>query len=242
LVSIPSYGSLSQFLEIAYILALLFTILTIGLNILSCCIPRAIVASALTSILAALFLIGASSAAIGVFTNLRGKYNAVLLSAGIKTALGNNLFIASWIATMLILPNSITICLSYRHNNKHGRQRGMARGVGFIDHSGMDKSGVGTEVFAAPKRRRTLQLLKKVGTWSRQKYTQIEKQQAVRGIPDDDDDILNRRVFGGAEDEEEEEVELVRNSTRGIQLQPFENSHTRDVTSTYEPYRQVGAE
>ena len=116
----------------------------------------------------------------------------------------------------------------------------MARGVGVIDHSGMDKSGVGTEVFAAPKRTRTLQLLRKVGTWNRQKYTQIEKQPAVRGIPDDED-ILNRRGFGGGEDEEEEE-ELVRNSTRGIPLQPFGNSQTRDVTSAYEPYRQTVTE
>ena len=117
----------------------------------------------------------------------------------------------------------------------------MARGVGVIDHSGMDKSGVGTEVFAAPKRTRTLQLLKRVGTWNRQKYTQIEKQPAVRGIPDDED-ILNRRGFGGGEDEEEEEVELVRNSTRGIPLQPFGNSQTRDVASAYEPYRQTVSE
>jgi hypothetical protein len=237
--SITGYAGLSQFLGIAYILALLFTVLTKGLNILSCCIPRAIIASVTTSILATIFLLAASSAALAVFTNLKGKFNTTLLSAGIKTALGNKLFIISWIATVLMLLNSIMLCVSYRHNNK-GKQRGMARGVGVIDHSGMDKSGVGTEVFAAPKRTRTLQLLKSVGTWNRQKYTQIEKQPAVRGIPDDED-ILNKRGFGGGEDEEDEE-ELVRNSTRGIPLQPFGNSQTRDVTSAYEPYRQTVTE
>lgn len=118
----------------------------------------------------------------------------------------------------------------------------MVRGVGVIDHTGMDKTGAEAQVFAAPKRTKTLQLLKKVGSWRPgQKYTQIEKQPAVRGIPDDED-ILNRRGFGGGEDEDDEEVELVRNSTRGIPLQPFGNSQTRDVTSAYEPYRQTGAE
>ncbi|KAG0651478.1 hypothetical protein D0Z07_1553 [Hyphodiscus hymeniophilus] len=241
LVSIPSYGHLSQFLGIAYILALLLTVLTKGMNILSCCVPRAVIASAFTSILATIFLLAASGAALGVFINLKGKWNAALLSAGIKTALGSKLFIVSWIATVLMLLNSILLCVSYRHQSKQGRQRGMARGVGVIDHSGMDKSGVGTETFAAPKRTRTLQLLKKVGTWKRQKYTQIEKQPAVRGIPNDED-ILNRRGFGGGEDEDEDEIELARHSTRGIPLQPFGNTQTKDISAAYEPYRQAGGE
>lgn len=238
--SITGYAGLSKFLGIAYILALLFTVLTKGLNLLSCCVPRAIVASVTTSILATIALLAASSAALAVFTNLKGKFNTALLSAGIKTALGNKLFIISWIATALMFLNTIMLCVSYRHNKQGRKQRGMARGVGVIDHSGMDKSGVGTEVFAAPKRTRTLQLLKKVGTWRPgQKYQQIEKQPAVRGIPDDED-ILNRRGFGGGEDEDDDEVELVRNSTRGIPLQPFGNAQTKDVTSAYEPFRQTG--
>jgi hypothetical protein len=197
--------------------------------------PRAIVANVTTSVLATIFLLAASSASIATFTNLKGKINTALLTAGVKTALGNKLFIVSWIATVLMLLNSIILIIAYRQNKKH-KQRGMARGVGVIDHSGMDKSGVGNQVFAAPKRTRTLQLLKNVGnTWNRQKYPQIEKQSTVQGIPDDEA-VLVQRGFGGGEDEDDDE-ELVRNSTRGVPLQAVGNGNGRNAA--YEPHRQA---
>jgi hypothetical protein len=234
-----SYGSASKFIGIAYIFALLLTFVTQGLNILSCCAPRAIIASATTSILATIFLLAASSTAVAVFTKIKGQFNSELAAAGIKTALGNKLFIVSWIAFALLFLNSILLCVHHRRN-KQTRQRGLAKGKGIIDHSGMDKSGGDVKVFAAPKRTKTLQLLKGIPMWNRHKYAQIEKQTIFKGVSvndHDDKEVLVKRGFGGGEDEDDE---LVRGSTRSIPLQPLgNNGATRDVNTAYEPYRQT---
>ena len=84
--------------------------------------------------------------------------------------------------------------------------------------------------------------LKKMPTWNRHKYAQIDER--TRGIAvqgkmynGNDAEVLITRGFGEGEEEEFEEPELVRGSTRGIQLQPMGNIPNRDVNTAYEPFR-----
>jgi len=115
-----------------------------------------------------------------------------------------------------------------------------------VDHSAIDKAGVGTHVGPAPLKKPGF--LQRIPTWNRHKYAQIDEQTAVhtamkgKVYNTNDADVLLTRGFGGGEDEEDEEHELVRESARGIQLQPMGNGPSRDIDTAYDPYRsQTGA-
>lgn len=241
-----NYSGVSVFIGIAYIAALLFTVATWGLNILSCCAPRAIVAGLVTSLVATISTLAASIAALVVFANIKGKFNKELVQTGIKTALGNKPFIVSWIAFGLLFTNSILLCLHYRQGKQtRARNRGAAKSVG-INSKGMDKNDGEEAGFAPPKRTKTLQLVRDAAMnitspWSKQKYAKIGEPTVVKNVGGNEDRAnLVNRGFGGGEDEDDDRDELVRGQTRGIALQPFGNSGpTREKNTAYEPFRHT---
>ena len=237
---ISAYGSASQFLGSAYLIAFITTFLTPLFGILArCCAPRVIIFGAITSGLATIFLLAASALSIAFFKTVQGAFNSDLSSAGIKTALGDKLFVLSWIATVLSLISTILLCVSYRKSNR----RGMGKGMIIPSSTDKDGSNVGVSSTAGPK---PLTLLQRSLTWNKHKYAQIGKKMGKQKLPavtvtgeHDDEDVLLERGFGGGEDEEDDE-ELVRKSGRGIQLQDLGGKKTAmDADSAYEPFRHV---
>jgi hypothetical protein len=233
--AISSYGSTSGFLGVAYVLAFILTFVTPAFSILAWCAPRAIIGGAMTSILSTIFLFAASITSIAIFTDVTGSFNSNLTAAGIKTALGNKLFILSWIATVLSLISSTLLLISSRRAT--GKRRGIGRGI--IQHGAQDKDGSQVNVSTSGPRKPTL--LQRSLAWNRHKYSQIEKQPAVKIIGQrDDEDVLLSGGFGGGEDEHDhgEEEEFVRGSTRGIALTGLGGNKAKtNLETTYEPYR-----
>lgn len=244
-----SYGTAARGIALEYLFALALTVGTVAFNTISCCAPRLIFVSLMTSVLASIFQLAAAAASIAIFTNLKKNFNSELESSGIKTSLGNNSFIASWIAFGLLFVNSIFLGFAHRRS-KQVRRRGASRGRSIIDHTGLDQKGEDQyKAFALPKRTRTIQLIKNhlPGFGGKQKYTQIEKQSGVRSITvtdhDTDRDMLVKNGFGSGEDEHDDEHdELVRGSTRGIPMQPFvkkPGGGIKVVETGYEPFRHA---
>jgi hypothetical protein len=238
--TISSYGSTSGFLGVAYVLAFILTFITPAFSILAWCAPRAVIGGAITSVLSTIFLFAASVISIAIFSNVTGSFNSNLTAAGIKTALGSKLFILSWIATVLSLISSTLLCISSRRAAEN--RRGVGRGI--IQHGDQDKDGAQVNISTSGPRKLTL--LQRSLTWNRHKYSQIERQPAVRIVgQNDDEDVLLSRGFGGGEDEygHGEEEELVRGSTRGIALTGLGGKKAKiDVETAYEPYRQSSLE
>lgn len=243
-----SYGTAARAIAITFILALTLALATMTLNLMCCCFPSLVFASMMTSVFGTLFQAAGAAASIAIFTNIKKNFNAELESAGIKTSLGNNLFIASWISFGLLFVNSILLVMTYRRH-KVVKRRGTGRGRSIIDHTGMEqKGGDMNKGFGPPKRTRTIQLIKNhlPGFGGKQKYTQIEKQSGVRSITvtdhDTDRDVLVKKGFGGGEDEHDDERdELVRGSTRGIPMHSVggKSGGTKAVETGYEPFRHA---
>jgi hypothetical protein len=228
--TISEYASVAWFLDIAYLLAFLFNLFTI---ILSCL--NSPVITAVTSGLTTLFLLAASGAGLGVFMKVKGSFNSALSHSGIQTDLGKQLFILSWIATTTSLLASIISCI-HSCRSKPQRRRG---GKSFLDTGGMQDPAT----MPLPRKSSIPGFLKKVPTWRRHQYAQIDERQErpfknKAAYDTADSEILLTRGFGGGELEEEEERELPRGSMRGIQMQPMGNS-SRDASTAYEPFREL---
>jgi hypothetical protein len=239
--TLSNYGSASKFLGGAYLLALILTFLTPLFSILAaCCAPRAIYGGAITSFIATLFLLAASGLSIAIFKTVKSAFDSDLGPAGIKTALGDKLYVLTWVATALSFISTILICLSGR-KSKIGRTR-----RGMIVPSDTDKDGSNVGVKSATSGPKPLTLLQRSLTWNKHKYAALGKKQSpvvkVTGAPgvEDEDILLEQRGFGGGEDEEEEE-ELSRGSTRGIPLTSMGGSGKaeKDMNTAYEPFRHV---
>lgn len=243
-----SYGAAARAIAITFVLSLALALATMTLNLMCCLYPRLVFISMITSILATILQLAGAATSIAIFSNIKKNFNAELESSGIKTSLGNNLFIASWISFGLLFVNSILLVFTHRRN-KVVKRRGAGRGRSLIDHNGLDqKGGDQNKAFAPPKRTRTIQLIKNhlPGFGGKQKYTQIEKQAGVRSITvtdhDTDRDVLVKKGFGGGEDEHDDERdELVRGSTRGIPMHVVggRSGGTKVVETGYEPFRHA---
>lgn len=241
--TISTYGTNSTALAVAYILAFAFTVVTPIFTLFSSRSPRATTVGVITSFLAMLFLLAASSVALATFSKVKDAFNSNLETIGVKTALGNKLFVFSWVATVF---SSITLILLSHNMRVSARQR--RHGNGLLDQASIDKGGEGIPGPASGGLKK-LSLLQRMPTWRKHNYSQIEKQPAVKtavtGVVYDasDRDILLTRGFGGGDDiEDEEEHEFVQGHSRGIQLQPMGRGATRDLDTAYEPYRsQAGA-
>jgi len=228
--TLSSYASTAWFLGIAYVLAFLLNFSTMILSCLgSPLIP------AITSSLTTFFLLTASGSGVGVFTNVRNSFNSALSSSGIKTTLGNKLFILSWIATILSLIASILSCI-HASRSKSRRQRG---GNGLLQDNvrGMDKRIIeDREPLTGSKLPGMPGFLKKIPTWNRHQYTPIEERTAIRGrvYNGNDAEVLLTRGFGGGDEDELEEQDLGQNER--IQMRPLVLPN-RSRSTSYEQFR-----
>ncbi|KAH8597849.1 SUR7/PalI family-domain-containing protein [Bisporella sp. PMI_857] len=237
------YTKAAWFLGIGYIVAELLIGLTLILSFFNR--RKTIVTSAVFSSLATTLLIAASAAAIAVFSKYKGTLNDKLLSsANIKSALGNRMFILSWVATAVSLILTIVLIIHAQRSKKLTRHRG----VGLLDPNSTEKGGLDPDAHMVPRSAKPAApgFLAKMPTWNRHKYAQIDEQQGSKGAankkPANDADELISRGFGSGEDEDDEDRDLVRGATnqpRGIQLMPMVGGGlpSRDVDTAYEPYR-----
>lgn len=239
--AIKTYGTSTEFLAAAYLLAFIFTFFTPVFSIIATCAPRIIIGGAISSIFATFFLFAASVAGIVIFTNVKGSFNSDLVAAGIKTALGNKLFILSWVATVFSLISTVLLWIHARRAIKNHR-RGMGKNM--IIPNSTDKAGAPDSLPSGNNGPRKLTLLQRSLTWNKHKYAQISKGRdnpkvVLVGVHDDDGEELLSRGFGGGEDEHDvEEDELVRGSTRGIPLSGMGgNKASRDMNTAYEPFK-----
>lgn len=216
---------------------------TIVLNFVAYIFNRLIFSSAITSIFATIFQLAASAASTATFINLQNRFDEELSPVGIRTKLGKNLYIASWMAFAILLVNSLQLCYTYQRSKAIRRKRSVGRGKGMIDPAGLHKpGGESNKAFVPPKRTRTLQLIKNkipfVG--ARHKYAEIGRQPGVRSITvtdhDTDRKTLIQKGFGGDEDEDDDREELVRGSTRGIAMAPLGG---KPSDTAYEPFRHA---
>ncbi|KAE9367516.1 hypothetical protein N431DRAFT_486608 [Stipitochalara longipes BDJ] len=240
--AISSYGSASKFLGGAYLLGFILTFLTPIFGILAgCCAPRAIIGGAITSSLATIFLLAASGLSVAIFKTVKAAFDSDLGPTGIKTSLGVQLFVVTWIATVLSLVSTVLLCVSSRSSSRKGKSRGM------ITPSTTDKDGSKVGVVSSTAGPKPLTLLQRSLTWNKHKYAQLGKKKPspivkVTGADHDEDEdiLLEQRGFGGGEDEGEEEEEMVRSSTRGIPLTAIKGSKpAKDTDAAYEPFRHV---
>jgi hypothetical protein len=240
LSAISKYGSASQFLGVAYLLAFILTFLTPVFGLLASCFsPRWIIGGAIASCLATGFLLAASALSIAIFKTVKQAFDSDLSPAGIKTSFGDALYVLTWIATVLSLISTILLCISSRKSSR--KIRG-----GMIVPSSSDKDGSKVGVVSNNAGPKPLTLLQRSLTWNKHKYAQLGKKKSpaikvtgAKGGHDDDDVLLEQRGFGGGEDEEEEE-ELVRGSTRGIPLAGMGGGKPgRDTEVAYEPFRHL---
>lgn len=237
-----SYETAARGIAVAYILALVFSVATLALNLIACIINRTVILGAIVSTLATTFELAAAAASIAVFTNLNQKFNSEFTQHGIKSSLGRNLFIASWMAFGLLFLNSLYLCYNYRRDKQARRRRGGGKSLSSHKILGLNSNGVS----GSPKRTKTLELLKNnipfIG--GKHKYAEISKQSGVKSITvtdhDNDREVLVKKGFGGGEDEEDYREEAVRGSTKGIEMQPLGGGQDPKMVDTaYEPFRSV---
>lgn len=236
------YQTAAWFLGIGYIMAELLIFCTLILSLFS--LPRALITGAITSAAATILLIAASGTASSIFTKYNGSLNDVLSEANIKSALGNKLFILSWIATITSLICTIVLVVHARRTKSQSRRM---QHVGLLGQNAMDKGGMESHEGIKTVSQAKPGFLAKIPTWNRHKYQQIDEDQVLQATAakkktrdSDDAEVLISRGFGGGDDEDEEA--LVRGATksgpRGIPLQPMSGAlPNRDVDTGYEPYR-----
>ncbi|KAI1280039.1 SUR7/PalI family-domain-containing protein [Xylaria sp. FL0933] len=160
-----TYASVSTFVAVAYILSSLLIVLSCTTIVLSRCFDRAILASRISSGLAATLLTAATIASIVTFVKTRDAFNATLSDVGVTTATNAAAFglgaaasvasIAAFALTFLIRPAATT---GYRL--PHHREK---RDV----HAG------DTELMSREPRT-TAGFLDRVPTWGKPRYAQID--------------------------------------------------------------------
>ena len=236
------YQKAAWFLGIGYIMAEILTFFTVILSLFS--LPQTLLAGVVTSAIATILLIAASGTSLSIFTKYNGSLNDILSKANIESAVGNKLFIISWIATVTSLICTIVLIINARRTKTRSRR---VHHVGLLDENAMDKSGMESQKGIKSGTMAKPGFLAKIPTWNRHKYEQIDDNQALKATTaknktrnSDDAEVLIARGFRGSDDEDEEDLARVatRSGPRGIQLQPMGGGlPNRDVDTGYEPYR-----
>ncbi|KAI0817768.1 SUR7/PalI family-domain-containing protein [Xylaria sp. FL0064] len=167
-----TYASVSTFVAVAYILSSLLIVLSCATIVLSRCFDRAILASRISSGLAATLLTAATIASIVTFVKTRDSFNRTLSDVGVTTATNAAAFglsaaasvasIAAFALTFLIRPGATT---GYRL--PHHREK---RDVHAGDTELMSREPRAAAVGAG--------FLDRVPTWGKPRYAQIDAKKA----------------------------------------------------------------
>ncbi|KAI0970274.1 SUR7/PalI family-domain-containing protein [Xylaria arbuscula] len=162
-----TYGTVSTFVAVAYILASLLTVLSCITIVLSRRIPHAILASRITSGIVAILVTGATIASVVAFVKTRDSFNSALSDVGVTTSTNSTAFglsaaasvasIAAFALTFFIRSTTSGYRLPY-----HREKQDMHAGETELVSQGPRAGNIGAVI------------LDRVPSWGRPRYAQIE--------------------------------------------------------------------
>ncbi|KAJ9143133.1 hypothetical protein NKR23_g6905 [Pleurostoma richardsiae] len=253
--ALSAYSKLSGFISGAYVLSCALVILTPFIILFTVRFPRAGLLAAASSVISALFLLAANTAAMVTFKNVDSTFNAAFNSAGLSSSLGTKIFALSWVAFAASLFAAIVYVIRACSPDAATRRRHMvARSMG-------DKPGasavitVGGPVRVGDDAAGTVEgatgqkkpgFIDRIPTWNRHKYVQVEKQPALvrtdaagreRAVVVESPDDVRRR----SEDDWAAADEYANPGGRGIAMKSLAggNKPRRDMNMAYEPYNSA---
>ncbi|KAI2467129.1 hypothetical protein F4781DRAFT_403154 [Annulohypoxylon bovei var. microspora] len=212
---LQAYGKASTFLGAGYIVGALFTALTWISIIASCFFPRAIIFGLLTSGLAFIFLLASSIVSAMTSTKLKAAFNDALGGSGVHTQTSPRMIGLGFGAAFAIAIAFVLMYLQLRYSRNQ-------RGQGDFESKNGPPDGLGPQPG----------LLRRVTTWNRHKYMEVEKQKPIlhRGSsPEDDRRGLIATVEGDFSHEYPSDFAM-------DPMQKKHDSHSRDPSAGYNPH------
>ncbi|KAI2618790.1 hypothetical protein GGR54DRAFT_604552 [Hypoxylon sp. NC1633] len=165
---LQTYSKVSMFLSIGYLVGAALTVLSCLFMIVAICFPGAIRVSLFASALSFLFLLATAIAAVVTFFKLKTTFNDALGAWGVQSQTSSQMFGLAFGAAGLALVTIILLVPLSRGPRNARRQAG-------FDGKGKTKGVVTGEEEPVP----AVGLFRRVTTWNRHKYTQVEKQKPV---------------------------------------------------------------
>lgn len=213
---LQSYGKTSTFLGAGYIIGTLFTALTCLVIIVSCFFPRAIIFGLLTSGLAFVFFLASSIVSATSSHKLKSTFNDALGSSGVHTSTCPRMIGLGFGAAFAIVIALVLMYFQLRASRNQRKQGGFESKTEPSDSQGPQPG-----------------LLRRVTTWNRHKYTEVEKQKPMihhRGPSPEDD---RRGLIATVEDE------FSHDHPSDLAMGPMQkkyNSHSRNPSAAYDPH------
>ncbi|KAI1394039.1 uncharacterized protein F4822DRAFT_34657 [Hypoxylon trugodes] len=217
---LTTYRNVSMFVAIGYIVAAGLSGLSFIFTILSRCSSRIIVASQLTSGIAFLLLLATGIASAVEFTKLRDLFERVLGGSGLKTSVSARIFGLTFGAafmTLAALLLAISISRSSRPLQRYGDFNDQGRSLGNIANEPAPVPQPG--------------FIRRMTTWNRQKYMEVERQRPIfhkDSHHDDDREGLIATV----------ENDFSHEYPNDIAMGPMQDHKgpSRDPSAAYDPY------
>ncbi|KAI1462108.1 hypothetical protein F4805DRAFT_194142 [Annulohypoxylon moriforme] len=212
---LQSYGKTSTFLGAGYIVGTIFTALTCLFIIVSCFFHGAVIFGLLTSGLAFIFLLASSIVSATSSHKLKTAFNDALEDSGVRTDTSPRMIGLGFGAAFAVVIALVLMFFQLQASRKQRRQGG------FESKSGPQDGPV-------PKPG----LMRRVTTWHRHKYMEVEKQKPIfhRGSSPEDD---RRGLVATVEDD------FSHGYPSDFPMGPMQKkyeSHSRNPSAAYDPH------
>ncbi|KAI1209863.1 uncharacterized protein F4807DRAFT_460157 [Annulohypoxylon truncatum] len=213
---LQSYGKTSTFLGAGYIIGIIFTVLTCLFIIVSCFSPMAVIFGLLTSGLAFIFLLASSIVSATSSNKLKATFNDAFADSGVHTDTSPKMIGLGFGAAFAIVIALVLMYFQLRDSRNKRSQGGFESKDGALD--GLEPQHG---------------LLRRVKTWNRHKYMEVEKQKPIihhRGPSPEDD---RRGLIATVEDDfsHERPSDFAMGS-----MQRKYDSHSRNPSAAYDPH------
>ncbi|KAB5513136.1 SUR7/PalI family-domain-containing protein [Coniochaeta sp. 2T2.1] len=173
LTALSSYHRISGFLGGAYIVSAVLVALSPIAGFLAARSRAAGVAAAVLSSLASILLFGAAVAAVVVFRGLNTQINSAFGASGIRSEVGVAPVALGFVAFVFTLLTAVIFSIRARNGGPVSpRGRVIARNIGGTEYDAKAAPG-GPESGPKPG------MWKRIPTWSKHQYVQVEKQPAL---------------------------------------------------------------
>ncbi|KAI0380104.1 hypothetical protein F5Y04DRAFT_258307 [Hypomontagnella monticulosa] len=220
---LQTYSKVSTFLGAGYIIATILTVFSVLSIVLSLYFPRAIIGSVISSGLALIFLWASAIAATVMFFKLRDVFNDALGPSGIETRTSSRLIGLGFGAAGLTLSVFILVVTMWRSGRNERRRD-------WDNKNGTPGIVTGTQP-AAPAPMPGL--LRRFTTWSKHKYTQVERQKPVLHNRSPSRDADKEGLIASVEDDFSHEY------PGDLAMGPVKktyNTPSRDPKAAYDPH------
>ncbi|KAI0890304.1 uncharacterized protein GGS22DRAFT_183651 [Annulohypoxylon maeteangense] len=213
---LQSYGKTSTFLGAGYIVGALFTALTCLSIIASCFLPSAVIFGLLTSGLAFIFLLASSIVTATSSNKLKSTFNDALGDSGVHTETSPRMIGLGFGAAFAVVVALVLMSLQLKASRSQRQQQGS-----FEDKNGFPEDLVPNSG-----------LMRRVTTWNRHKYMEVEKQKPVlhRGASPEDD---RRGLIATVEDDFSHDYP---SDLATGPVQKKYNRHSRNPSAAYDPF------